>query len=441
AGAGTVLVGDWNGDGVDTPATFDGGNWVLRDGLGQTAGTTAATFGGASHTPVVGDWDGDGDDDIGSWVNKVWSLSTSQGANPAEIVFSYGRTNDSPVVGDWNGDGVSDPGVIRGSDWIRRIRGEGGNHVDLTRVTSFANANQAVVGDWEGTGVTNMAHYDGITVDRTGPLTGFDLRTDPDISVGASIQRCVSSTEQRYYRGELRAVANGGSQRTVNAVPVESYLRAVVPLEMPALWSPAAVQSQAVSARSYALAENRASYARTCDTISCQVYGGRAVRRNGSLFANEHPAADDAIAATAGVVRMRDGLVARTEFSSSTGGWTAGGVFPAVEDQGDSIAANPNHDWSITLPVAQIEGRWSNRQLDRVEVTQRNGLGGDGGRVWEVTLTFGDEVFTQSGNEFRRAYGLKSDWFTVDWERNDRRLDCVCPDWPDHGLDELFQDP
>ena len=239
---------------------------------------------------------------------------------------------------------------------------------------------------------------------------------------------------------------NNGSQRTVNAVAVESYLRGVVPLEMPASWAllgdgagAEALQSQAVSARSYALGEDRASYALTCDTISCQVYGGRAVRTNGTLTSNENVLSNQAIADTAGVVRLRDGEVARTEFSSSTGGWTAGGVFPAVEDLGDAVELNPNHDWDVDIDISDIEARFSNRQLDRAFISERNGLGQDGGRVLEVTLEFGEETFTMTGNEFRRAFGLRSDWFTVSFVRETGLSSCICPDdWPDRDLlDEL----
>ncbi len=138
---------------------------------------------------------------------------------------------------------------------------------------------------------------------------------------------------------------------------------------------------------------------------------------------------------------MRDGEVARTEFSSSTGGWTAGGVFPAVEDLGDAVEINPNHDWSVDIDISDIEARWSGRSLDRIFVSERNGLGQDGGRVFEVTLMFGDETFTISGNDFRRAFGLKSDWFTVDWTSDKPRTDCICPDdWPSEDLESEFLD-
>ena len=441
------LVGDWDGDGDDTPTLFeDGGSWTVLDDLVPEATTSTFSFGQQTgDVPIVGDWDGDGDSDEGVRRGDEWRLRTGDGAGGVTHRFTYGRASDVPAVGDWNGDGIDDPGFVRGSRIRRKITfSSSGGVIDYLRVGP--NGSARLIGDWDGDGIDHAGFVSGTTADLTGPLLEIDARTNPNIPIAQTIHRCESAGVQRYYRGELRAVANGGNQRTVNAVPVESYLRSVVPLEMPASWAnlgggdgAAAVQVQAVSARSYALAENRASYARTCDTISCQVYAGRAVRNNGTLTSNEHPLADAAIAATSGVVRMRDGEVARTEFSSSTGGWTAGGVFPAVEDEGDSISINPNHDWTTTLEVGTVELWFSGRTLDKIETTGRNGFGQDGGRVTELTLTFGDEVFTMTGNEFRRAFGLKSDWFTVEWERFTQPTECICPrDWPDHGIDDRF---
>ena len=61
---------------------------------------------------------------------------------------------------------------------------------------------------------------------------------------------------------------------------LESYLKGVVPLEMPATWTPAAVRAQAVAARTYAAYERAHRTGPMCDTTSCQVYGG---------YAAEHP--------------------------------------------------------------------------------------------------------------------------------------------------------
>ena len=53
------------------------------------------------------------------------------------------------------------------------------------------------------------------------------------------------------YRGALRSVA----EHTVNMLPLDTYLRGVVPLEIPALWPADAVRAQAVAARTYAAFE------------------------------------------------------------------------------------------------------------------------------------------------------------------------------------------
>lgn len=447
-GTRTPLVGDWDGDGVDTPTLFrDGGEWTTLDSLDPNTSTSTFTLGNQpGDVPVVGDWDGDGDTDEGVRRGNQWRLRSTDGRGGLTHTFAYGDAGDAPVVADWNGDGVDDVGFARGAR-VRRKIGLSATGGTLPVIQVGPRNSLRLPGDWDRDGIDNVGFLSNSGVaDLTGPLVGVAPRTNPNISLDQTIQRCEGGGVQRYYRGELRAVANSGSQRTVNAVPLESYLRSVVPLEMPASWAllgdgagAAAVEVQAVAARSYSLGENRASYARTCDTISCQVYAGRAVRRSGTLSLNENSLSDAAIADTAGVVRKRDGAVARTEFSSSTGGWTAGGVFPAVEDLGDAIDINPNHDWTTPLAVSQVEAWFSNRSLDRLVVTGRNGLGQDGGRVTEVTLTFGDEIFTMTGNEFRRAFGLKSDWYTIDWERFEQRTDCICPDsWPDHGLDDKF---
>ena len=434
--AGIPVSGDWDGDGVDTAGVFEDGIWSL--GNGTNLGVIS--FGSAGDVPVVGDWDGDGNDDLGVRRGNTWLLSPGGGADL--IQFDYGWLSDTPIVGDWDGDGTDDAGVIRDRTWIRRP-GLADGGTELPRIT-YANKLHYLVGDWDGDGSDQPGRHDSGLIRLDGQLASIDARLSPDLPLEETIQRCVSSSEQRYYRGELRAVHNGGNQRTVNAVAVESYLRAVVPREMPASWAllgdgagAEALEAQSVSARSYALAERRTSYALTCDTISCQVYDGRATRTNGTLSSNENELSNVAISETAGVVRIRDGAVARTEFSSSTGGWTAGGVFPAVEDLGDATSRNPNHDWDNSIQISTIESRFGGRTLDRVYVSERNGLGQDGGRVLEVTLEFGAETFTMTGNEFRRLGGLRSDWFSIDWERATGLSDCVCPEEYDDNLDRV----
>ena len=218
-----------------------------------------------------------------------------------------------------------------------------------------------------------------------------------------------------WYQGEIRAVINNGAAYTVNTLPVEQYLRGVVPNEMPATWPGAALQAQAVAARSYAMAgdSRQQPWADTCDTVLCQVYDGAFTERGGTFRAATKVTSDAAIQATAGIVRLDGaGKVARTEFSSSTGGWTVGGSFPAVVDEGDDIGANPNHTWTTVVLASTLESRYNKGKLLAVEVTGRNGLGADGGRATTVKLTFEGGTVNETAGTVRNVLGLKSDWFT-----------------------------
>jgi SpoIID/LytB domain protein len=236
------------------------------------------------------------------------------------------------------------------------------------------------------------------------------------------LQRC-DAGYTRSYRGDLLAIDTGSNQVTVNETALESYLRGVVPRESPASWGDMgggigieALKAQAVAARSYALAENRAAYAKTCDTTSCQVYDGAAITPSGgALQVLEDRRSDAAIAGTAGFVRKfldRD-VVARTEFSSSTGGYTAGGVFPAVADEGDAVASNPYHNWSVTMTADQLTAQLGVGSVIGVDVVERNGLGADGGRAVRVVVrTTGGNV-SLTGDVVRQRLGLRSNWFSV----------------------------
>ncbi len=117
------------------------------------------------------------------------------------------------------------------------------------------------------------------------------------------------------YRGSLGLAVEDGATRTVNRVDVEDYLLGVVPAEVQANWADEgareAVRAQAVAARSYALAEQRWPYARTCDTTDCQVYPGTSA---------EDERAADAVASTAGTVLLRDGHILRAEYSAAPDG-------------------------------------------------------------------------------------------------------------------------
>jgi SpoIID/LytB domain protein len=177
------------------------------------------------------------------------------------------------------------------------------------------------------------------------------------------------------------------------------------------------LEAQAVAARSYAMAGDtrHQPWADTCETTRCQVFWGRFHQKSGAAIkATTDHRTDAAIAATTGVVRVNGaGRVARTEFSSSTGGYTAGGTFASVQDDGDDVESNPNRQWTKVVNVSALETRFGKGKLLDLVVTGRNGVGADGGRVTEIEFRFEQGTVTQSGWKARTTLGLKSDWFTV----------------------------
>ena len=227
----------------------------------------------------------------------------------------------------------------------------------------------------------------------------------------------------RYYRGSIRATADStGSQRTVNAVAIESYVRGVVPRESPGSWGDIAgglglnaLRAQAVAARSYSMSEARYQYAKTCDTQDCQVYGGAALRYVGStsVTALEDARTDRAISETTSyVVRNSNGSIVRTEFTSSNGGRTAGGTFPAKEDQGDLISDSPNQNWTRILSASAVQAKYPTIGVLMSVTTAHDGLGGEwNGYATSVVITGTAGSVTRTGWAFRGDWDLYAPWF------------------------------
>ncbi|WP_182524350.1 SpoIID/LytB domain-containing protein [Nocardioides dongkuii] len=238
------------------------------------------------------------------------------------------------------------------------------------------------------------------------------LRGDAQLQARGPI-RLVTPTGTVAYRGALRsASATPGrtTRDTVNVLPLDQYLRGVVPSEVIASsWHPQTLRAQAVAARTYAAYERGEPLARhyqICDTAQCQVYTGAA---------QEYPTTDEAIRATRGEVLEKGGKPAFTQFSASNGGWTAAGSFgylPAKQDPYDGWAGNPYHSWTTTLDAATIEAAWpAIGDFTGIEVLERDGNGDWGGRVDRVRVSGTDASTTVSGDTFRSYFGLRSDWF------------------------------
>ncbi len=123
----------------------------------------------------------------------------------------------------------------------------------------------------------------------------------------------------RRYRGEVDFVPDGGTVAVINRLDLEEYLRGVLPGEIGSRdpRDRAALQAQAVAARSYAAArmgERRPLYDVT-STVADQVYGGVTVER---------PETDDAVRATRGLVLTWGDRIITAPYHSHGGAMTAG---------------------------------------------------------------------------------------------------------------------
>ena len=248
----------------------------------------------------------------------------------------------------------------------------------------------------------------GTSADTAGPVT---------FSTASGVRMYSNNGTARQYRGSIRIVRlNTTTAAAVNYVDMQSYLYGVVPREMPDSWGqPAALQTQAVAARSYALSVSTPSANwDICDTTACQVYGGQAmVSTTGVVTTIEGPNSKAAIDSTSGIALYYNGAPAFTQFSASNGGQVAAGSKPylvAKPDPYDTAAIDPNVNWTAKVSAASLQASYpSVGTVQGLQVVSRDGNGDFGGRVTSLQL-----VGTNGTAQISNTYlGLKSNYWTA----------------------------
>jgi len=124
------------------------------------------------------------------------------------------------------------------------------------------------------------------------------------------------SAKGRWYRGNIIIQNKNGKLTVINNVPLEEYIRGVVPAEMPTSWAYEAHKAQAIAARSYALANlgKRARYGYDLkDTPEDQAYNGASA---------ETASTNSAVEETKGIVLTYNTKVISAYYSASAGGQT-----------------------------------------------------------------------------------------------------------------------
>ncbi len=214
------------------------------------------------------------------------------------------------------------------------------------------------------------------------------------------------------YRGALEVVPTAeaaGSLNAVNALPVDQYVKGVVPNESPASWPLAALQAQAVAARSYALSTQVGGngFDLYPDTRS-QVYGG---------LESEAASGNQAVMTTKGQVVMYGGKIAETFFSACSGGHTEsiqnvffGPPIPYLVGVPDPYdGACPLHTWKLTFSGRELSdrlGSYLDGQLERVVVTKR----GLSPRIIWAKLYGSGGVTKIRGDQLESALGAYDRW-------------------------------
>jgi SpoIID/LytB domain protein len=212
------------------------------------------------------------------------------------------------------------------------------------------------------------------------------------------------------YRGDVVVKAKPGGLMAVNVLPLDRYLRGVVPWEAPAGWHTTTYEAQAVAARSYTLAtihpgEDFDLYP---DQRS-QMYGG---------IRAERPETNLAIGATAGQVLVwRDRIVPAYYFSSSGGrtssvhdAWPKAKQVPylvSVRDPYDYIS--PHHVW----PTAVLSASRVSSVLGVAGVRDVQVLRNSSGRARAVRVLGAHGWRQFSGQVIRSKFHLGSTDFEV----------------------------
>ena len=208
---------------------------------------------------------------------------------------------------------------------------------------------------------------------------------------------------QRRYRGTLLIQAHAGQLQVVNQLGVETYLASVVGSEMPHQWPLAALQAQAVAARTYALRQRGSGKGWDVKaTVASQVYRG---------VESETDSTREAVRSTRSLVLVHRGRLIDAVFHSSSGGVTeASGMvwrqqLPYLVSVPDHDQHSPVHRWQERFDAVSLRQRLPETGgLDSVEVLSRSGSG----RVRQARIRGPRGVLLLTGPELRRRLGLKS---------------------------------
>lgn len=213
----------------------------------------------------------------------------------------------------------------------------------------------------------------------------------------------------KYYGGFEYPRTTGGDLSVVNVVGVEEYVKGVLPHEMGGDWPLAALEAQAVCARTYVQRSSKHLSAYgfdVCAATDCQVYSGL-VGATGRT--------DEAVENTAGECVYYNGALAETVYHASDGGATEdaanvwGSDVPYLKGKADpyeGMISIPSYSYSVTYTAAELtwvlqNSGYSIGTVQDVYVSERTALG----NVYKVTFVDNaGKSLTVKGDAARMAF-------------------------------------
>ncbi len=219
----------------------------------------------------------------------------------------------------------------------------------------------------------------------------------------------------KWYRGRVMVTQESGELVAINYVDLEDYLYSVVGSEMPTSWPQAALQAQAVAARSYALYKRSRSKNPLYEldaTTTFQVYKG---------IEQEAATTITAVDTTANQVVTYNGSVIEAIFHSSSGGGTANASdvwssdVPYLRSVTDYDQGSPVYSWKETFTLSDFSDRIGG--IGRIQTVGTPQMTA-GGRVASITFAGANGTKTLRGNDVRSALGLRSTRFSIDLTTN-----------------------
>lgn len=259
-----------------------------------------------------------------------------------------------------------------------------------------------------------------------------------DFAGGIEVSSIVRGQGTPAYTGTLEIHRGEDGLYVINELPLEEYLKKVVPSEMPGDYPLEALKAQAVCARTYAvrqiLDQRLKEYgADVDDSVNFQVYNNQ----------EASPSTEQAVEETAGEILCASGEPIQAYFFSTSSGktstdqvWESAQTAPYLKSVACTYdSQDPWGHWEVSFTLEELDSRFQQRYPDlgnlrELKVRKRS----DGGAAIQMEIVgesgshvihneydiralfcpYGKEVIQQDGNKVVDAKLLPSAYFSLE---------------------------